>query len=548
MQLTHQKSRGWLTCLVAIVVVLLLLSSIDAIRNVPPLADDWWMMREAPGHLTKSFLAQYGPLARPIGLLVLDALITIRKVTGSSVLAAVLAVRATTLALTYIVLRRAFSLSVEVALFTLAVFALTPPASEAWSLLCNSHLALSAPLLLLTCAAWARAIQQATSEKRAAHKAIALSVVLQVVGYALYEQSLLAVPTFVAVILVFEFFQHRGNAATAARLVGISGATAVTWAIGAFLSGYVGQRTAAVTGAHAAVELTDFTASAKYLWIGFVEHHVWRLVEMYRLHRVSWWDHTLAGVVAAASTLVLSMVVGAAMLWRGRHRVGRQPECDGIAPGPVALSCALLAAAFAAILLVEFATPGSHLFSRLLYQPGALVALAIGVQLPAALRRRQVLVAIGASSYILWCGVVQRRYVQDLRDGSRMMREVASTLSSLPNAVTSEGVLVIAQSNVGTFSSTAVERWSLRPAIVELGGHQFAGPLYLSESCPTATSRTVIDERGRAVEGEPWHEVARFTSGRVFLTSSVEAACRSKPDIRMSIAPAYDARSRSVRR
>src|SRR5919106_7042641 len=87
----------------AIVILLGTLNSVDAVAEIPPLADDYWMIQKAPGAIALDYLREYG-WGRPLGIVIIDLLNTARAAAGASVLAVVLIVRVMTLAAVYFIL------------------------------------------------------------------------------------------------------------------------------------------------------------------------------------------------------------------------------------------------------------------------------------------------------------------------------------------------------------------------------------------------------------------------------------------------------------
>jgi hypothetical protein len=135
---------------------------------------------------------------------------------------------------------------------------------------------------------------------------------------------------------------------------------------------------------------------------------------------------------------------------------------------------------------------------------------------------------------MLWLGIVTRRYYEDMLEGTRMVRMVARSIASVPSEVRDGGLLIIAPDNVGTFSTSAVEAWSIRPAVRELTGVDPEGPLLLTTDCVELGLKEprVTPERERArpsvgseVQAVRWEAVLRYSRGGVQIAPNVAVAC-----------------------
>src|SRR3989442_589405 len=102
--------------LVVPVIVLLVLASYDALREIPPLGDDFWMIQKTNGALFWHAVSQYGWGARPLGMVVEDAVSSVTRALGISVLPAIVFVRLVTLGATFAALRGLLRLPVSIAL------------------------------------------------------------------------------------------------------------------------------------------------------------------------------------------------------------------------------------------------------------------------------------------------------------------------------------------------------------------------------------------------------------------------------------------------
>lgn len=502
--------------------VLLTVSSLDAVSEIPPLADDYWMIARAPGEIALEYFRDYG-WGRPLGMWLLDLINTVRAATEASLLAVILVMRVAILAAVYFTLRRVYAFSPGAALLSVAVMAWNPPASEAWVLLCNLHLAVSVVPALVACGLYARALGslpgpsesdgRVGTSGRVLWRLVIAGAAVQVGGNLIYEQALLAVPAFVAVLSVL----GRGRSIPRLSRVSVLGVTtgvALVCVVAMFATGYVSSRSQGTTSN--AAELTDLGAALHALWIGFGQHHLWRIIEAVRAQSLWSWDVSLLGGVALAATVAASVIVA----WRlVRDRSERASSAN------VGLAAAALAAAYATLLPIGFAYPGYTIVSRLYYLPGAFVALALAALAPSQWRVPRVALGVGAGAAMLWLGIVTRRYYEDMRQGTRILRVVARSIAQVPPPIRAGGLLVIAPSNVGTFATGVVEPWSLRPAVRYLTGVDPEGPLLIVTDCAE-----LAREKPRMtgdIDRPRWAAVLKYRSGRVEVNPSIRAACAS---------------------
>lgn len=515
----------------AIAAVLLLISSLDAVREIPPLADDYWMMASMPGAIAREYVGDHG-WGRFIGIWLVDSINTVRAVTGAPLLALILLIRGLVLASIYVTFRKLFAFAPGAALLGVAVMAWNPPAAEAWVLLCNLHLAVSVIPVLIACGLFGRAlgalpVVRATVEHAASRQSLTRmwmigAAAAQLIANFVYEQALLAIPAFVAVLAIL------GRRPLPSRLVrltalGVATGTALVSGLVMVATGYVASRSQT---AASAAELRDLGSALNALWIGFGQHHIWRAIEAVRVRQLLWWDASLLGVAAGAATVVASVLV-AWQLTRDRHL--------GAAAANMGLAAAATAGTYATLLPMGLAYPGYTIISRLYYLPGAFIALAIAALVPVALRGSRLALGLGAGAALLWLGIVTRRYYEDVRQGSRILRVVARSMARVPAAVRTGGVLVIAPSNVGTFSTSAVEPWSLRPAVRQLAGINPEGPLFLATDCAQVRgdrpevrreaerARPMID--GDAERPLRWGAVLRYGPDGARIAPSIAVAC-----------------------
>jgi hypothetical protein len=220
------------------------------------------------------------------------------------------------------------------------------------------------------------------------------------------------------------------------------------------------------------------------------------------------------------------------MVAKARTASEAHPSLAGTREGPFSsmsmmLIPASLVAAWSGLLLIGFAFAGFPSFSRMFYQPGLFVALALGAALSLVKPKWKSLAAAGAGLAVLWSGVVARRYHEDIRDGSRILRRVARTVAQLPVETASRGVLVIAPSEVGTFSTSAVETWSLTPAVRAFSTRQLPGPVYLATACGNALEgdAAILNARHHLATNPAWGVVIVYDNRGLTAGESKEAAC-----------------------
>jgi hypothetical protein len=500
---------------------LLALGSLDAVAEIPPLGDDYEMLSHGPGEFARAYLRDFG-WGRPIGIGILDLLNTVRAMSGLPLVGVILAMRVAVLGAVYITLRRLYAFPQGLALLSVALIAWNPAASESWVLLSSLHLAVSVVPLLISCGLYARALGAVPQhlvpdvdpapEPRDRRRWLLGAAAAQTVVNFTYEQGLLAIPAFVAVLSILP---RPASLWRSSRLtvLGVAGAVALVCGLTMVMTGYVSSRSTATTAP--AAELSDFVSALDVLWMGFAQHHLWRIVEVFRTKRAAWWDSSSLGFVAAMSTLVAAAFVTSQLL-RDRRRFAT--------PLNAPLALASFAAAYACLLPQGLAYPGYTVVSRLYYLPGAFVALAVAALMPLVGRVPRYALGVAAGGVLLWLGTVTRRYYEDMRLGSRMVRAVARSVAQMPSPLRRQGLLVIAPNNVGTFSTSAVEYWSLRPAVRELTGINPEGPLFFVTDCEELRrEQPVIHAEGR--EPLRWAAVLRYRSSGVQTARGSDAAC-----------------------
>src|SRR5262245_21689627 len=136
---------------------MLLFAGYDAVREIPPIADDLWMREYSPGQILVTYVGEHGWLGRVLGQVVIDLVNSLTTLTGCGLVVSLLAVRALSLALVYGCLRKFFAQPMAVSLSATALFALTPAAQEGWAMLCVTNLMLTAPAALAACGLFWRA-------------------------------------------------------------------------------------------------------------------------------------------------------------------------------------------------------------------------------------------------------------------------------------------------------------------------------------------------------------------------------------------------------
>jgi hypothetical protein len=361
------------------------------------------------------------------------------------------------------------------------------------------------------------------------------AAVVQLSANAMYEQGILAVPAFVFVLAVFAVREKRCPWRAAAGTVAASTMVAVVWIAAMIGSGYVSSRNPESLHAASVAPLSGLLRGLRAMWVGFVEHHVWRAIEFVRLGDAWVWDRDRIGLIAAIATLVLGALVGAAAfhwLWRdGGRPIANGQRGPGSPTFRKGLCIAALVGAYLAVLPVEFGYPNVWLFSRMLYLPGMFMGLAMALLWSETHTRSRWRAASIATAAVLWFSIVGRRYASDLRQGSDALRRTAHAVAAISPSAGALGVLIIAPSNVGTFSTSAVEGTSLRPAVIALGGADPRGPLYLAASCQAAEGprSQVFDEQGRRVTGSPWAFVVEYRSGMTTSGRTLQKVCGSEP-------------------
>ena len=498
------------------VLAVLILSGYDAVRQIPPLADDLWMTEYRPGQIFFTYVAEHGWAGRVLGQVVIDLVNSVTRAAGWPLLASLLAVRTVSLALVYIIFRRLFALPVSASLAGMALLALTPAGQEGWTMLCVTNLTMTAPAVLASCGLFGRAATVPTGTR--CWKLIAWGVVLQTVANALYEQVVFVVPAFVCTLVIF--YCAKGFLAwrAAFRIALASVCGAIFWLVCLFASGYVASRAQSEGG----LEASDLLGGLNALWLAFGKQNLWRAVELIRTRQFGWWDQTVAGLVSTMATIAVAAGIALVISSRRAIQMPASPSSEATqtpratvhAP---ALMTAAIIAAYSAVLPGGFVTPGFIIYSRMFYLPGVFVALASGTLIASSARRWRTQTAVAVGLLILWTGMTARRYLSDMRDGSRIVRAVASRVAAVPVEESSRGLLIIAPEVVGTFSTSAVQSSSLRAAVRDFEGIEVSGPLYFAETCEAAASAggKVYAEGSRLTDVRSWGAVVRYTQSGV---------------------------------
>lgn len=501
---------------VTIVLGLGVLIGLDALREVPPLGDDYWIVTTAPLDGIREMLDRFGLTTRPLGLVLFAIFGWLAQSLAISVFAMVVVFRILTLVLTYVVMRRLLSVQAHTAILALTFFALTPVAIEGWALLASTHQALSAPAALASCAFFAR-----VPRVQARHVAFTLFVAaaLQLATLALYEQALLMIPAFA--LLVAHRVRREQRLRAVATVVTAAAATAV-WLVAMFLTGYVARRSV-VAGSGSTLEASDMLGAADALWTGFVRHNIWRLVEFTGTGNWFPWDSSTLGWIAALSSLAIALLAAAVVyLADGRRSEptlhgGRRPEHSPLT---------YIVAAYTALLPVGFAFTGFPSFSRMFYLPALGVALAIALLISRYAHRLRRASAVVVGAAVLWTALTFRDYGNDLRHGARMLRAVAKTTLLVPAGSWGEGVLILAPDVVGTFSSAAVQPWTVRPAAEWWWDRVPAGPLFFGGECVSASAdRPVRDEFNNVVWTRRWGRFIAVRGDSAMIGSTLESVC-----------------------
>ena len=509
---------------VSAIIALGILAGLDAVRDVPPLADDFWLLTTPPVEGVRTLLEEFGAMARPLGVWVLGGLVAAIQQTGIAASVIVVVWRAITLGVTYLVMRRMVGLDQTTALVALALFLFTPPACEAWTLVCTTHQALSAPVALAACALFARSARGGTDNMILSLMAAAG---MQIAALALYEQSLLMIPAF-ALAGALMAMRRRERWAPALATVATAGLVTAAWTGAMLVTNYAARR-GVTAGAASSAEPSDLLGALTALWTGFVQHYAWRLAEYVSTGRWFPWDLSSLGVVAAIGGGAVAVIVGmkVARLRREptsqRERV-KDARCE-VSPG------VHLVAAYAALLPIGFAYPGFASFSRMYYLPGLSIALAAAIVICKVARRAPIWTGGLVGVALAWVILTWRDYLGEMRVGSRMLRSVASATLSVPASQWGQGVLIIAPDVHGTFSSAAVQSWTVRPAAQWLWHRVPAGPLFFTTGCKDPSSERLIrNEQNAVVEARAWGRVIAVQGDAAALAADVRHACVDRED------------------
>lgn len=506
--------------------VLVVASNFDVVRHIPPLADDFWIIATTPWKMFHGFAVEHSWIARVLGNAYMALSSGVTHVTGAPVLAVVVFNRCVSLIALYAVLRYAFRFSSAVAMAVVVLFAFMPTANEGWTMLGTGHLAVSVPLVALSLALYCAVAAAANSTSEIRWSLFASAAGVQVLSLAFYEQAVLAIPAFVVVVVIWDVAVKRASFAAALKIAGIASVVSIAWLAALIFSGYVSSRNegSGVSG----VDPSDLLASGKHLWVAFVQHNLWRAVEFMHTRRLWVWDRNLAGLLGGIATLALAGLVAWCFM-RSRESDGGSAEVLGVGArlSPIPAVLGSLAAAYAAILPVAFAYPGFTGVSRIDYTPAFFVALGAAALLAIMATRWRLGASLLLAVAVLWSGILSRRYLTDMRQGTDLVREFATAVLQVPTEDAEQGILVVATDNVGTFSTSAVQAWSFRAAVRYYAGRDVAGPMYYVGSCEAA-------QRSGEALNENTQEVAIPNVGAVLVRGpegvkiypSLESACQ----------------------
>ena len=512
--------------IVSAVILLGLLAGIDAFREIPPLADDYWLLTTAPTESVRYLLTEYGAAARPLGVVVLGTLVWVVQVSDIPVPVLIGLWRFLTLALTYAIMRKALELDRATAFVALTFFLLVPPATEAWTLLCTAHQALSAPFALAACALVARAMHEPRHTPM-----LVLAAMTQLLTYALYEQALLMIPAFAA-MCAFVAWRRRALTRQVILATGASMVIAIAWAAAMLWTGYAQRRAGDATGGAAieasdvvgAIEASDVVGAGVALWVAFGKQFAWRLAEFVGTRDWMPWDRTAAGMIAVVASMLLVVVVGIVVTRHGN--ADRREPTSFVSRLPERSPLTHLVASYAALLPIGFAYPGFASFSRMYYLPGLTLAIALAIIVvrlsPVAPRRVGAVTAVT----VAWLLLTWRDYLSDVRQGARMLRGVAESTVEIPASSWGEGVLVVAPDVVGTFSSAAVQSFTVRPAAKWLTGREPAGSLYFASECfREGEPQSIRDEKNRTTRVRSWGTVIVASGTNLSTSPTLRDAC-----------------------
>jgi hypothetical protein len=451
--------------------VLVALTALDAIPSIVPLGDDVWVVQRPFGSFAVEHMAIWGPVARILNIWLIE-LVALADYSGSwGLTLSILLLRAVAIIGVYLGFRRGFAMAEGSSLIGTAVFAFTPPAFEGWSLLVTQGLALSAPVALYAMALFYRSLHA----DPASPQRLLGAVVMFLAALAFYELWIVAVPAFVGIAALASWKRNGVPFARAAAVAGATGITALAWLLMLQVTGYLDAAVRTRAGPEVgAAEIADLSRGVALGRAAFLDHHVWRIIEILRTGRLALWDWTALGVIGAFAALGASALVG----WR-LSRSGEQSTVHQILP----LVIGAVIASYCALILPALGNPGFPNTSRFYYAPGLFVALAFALVIEAIMARgsrvlsRLASVAVGA--FVLWSAALTRHYLNAAVSGARVLRETASAIAAIPAAQRAGGVLVIAPSAVGVFAASAVEPWSIRPAVRRFRGVDPEGILFL---------------------------------------------------------------------
>ncbi|MFN2399756.1 MAG: hypothetical protein ABR543_14135 [Gemmatimonadaceae bacterium] len=502
---------------------LLLLVNFDLVRRIPPLGDDYMLLQWESGDIFRRFMDEYGWGARPLGIALLDLLYTAARAMDDRVIWVVATVRTVSLVAIYSTVRLVFKSPFPIAVLVTILFALMPTSVEAWTMLNVAHQALSVGFVAVACGFYASLLWQ---ERDPTLRVILIPLGAQIVAYLMYEQALLAIPAFVLVLALFRARSELAGRRQAVIVVVVSSVAAAMW-LGVMLgSGYVAARTGPDTSAHAA-QFSVFAGAAERLWMGFVQHHVWRVVEIGRGAATGWLKLTPGALVSA---MALGLLIVATYRYLASFRlqkvVGSGPRLRVAGRVPLIVAC--LAASYAAMLPQALASPGVPLVSRMFYLPGFFLAFGIALSIGALASWRPLVAAVTAVLLIAWSGLAQRKYLSEMAAGAALTRAAAAVVADLPDTIRTGSVLVVAPDVFGTFSTPAVQSWGLRGVIQQTRSGQLpVGVLYFAASCDQALSPSgaIRDERNHLIGGVSFRAVVAYTGERFRIGRTVTEAC-----------------------
>jgi hypothetical protein len=183
-------------------------------------------------------------------------------------------------------------------------------------------------------------------------------------------------------------------------------------------------------------------------------------------------------------------------------------------------------AAYASLLPIGFAFSGFPSFSRMYYLPGLGVGIATALIVTRYAPHIPRTAAFIVGGVVMWTAVTFRDYAEDLRQGARMLRSVAEATLRIPANDWGEGVLIVAPDVVGTFSSAAVQSWTVRPAAKWWWRRVPAGPLFFGGDCVSKLpDDPVRNEFNVFVAARTWGRVVAALGDSAAIGRTTESAC-----------------------